>query len=344
MEALFSQLQYSVPAIMDSFSSILLLALAFNLIICRDIIMVRTFKTPLAMSGRFIDTLERRYNRGDLTPSMLRNDGISTAIIFAGSGIAVGLAFDWFATHVPFFWILQAMAIGTLFNLRTYLDQSRVMADALDRSVEEGRATLALVSGRDTEGMDASTVARVAVESSARTLATGVMTPALYFILFGTAGLFLFKTINTASSMIDERSEGMADFGWGNARLNELLLYPGGWLTALALSIATLGIKGANFKNTMKEPLRSAKNYFKKGAGSPVASIAGALNLKLGGPFQYDGHEIQAGWVGQGSVFADSYHVRRARLLYIYAIIAIMLIIGIFIFLKIPFPSDIFFI
>lgn len=342
MEALFSQTQFTIPPIVDSFSSILLLALVFNLIICRDIIMVRTFKTPLAVAGRFIDTLERRYNRDDLTADMLRIDGISTAIIFAFSAIFVGLIFDWFAMNVPFFWVLQAMAIGTLFNLRSYLDQSRVLADALDRSVEEGRATLALVTGRDTENMDSSTVARAAVETSAGTLTTGVMAPALYFIFFGTAGLILFKTISIATQMIDERSEGMANFGWGSARLNELLLYPGGWLTAFSLSLASIPIKGVRFKNSLQEPIRSAKNYFKKGSGSPVASIAGALNLKLGGPIQYDGQEINAGWVGQGSVFADSYHVRAARQLYVFSIIALMLIVGLFIFLKLPFPSDLF--
>ena len=340
MDKLFSIELFAVPMFVESFASVLLLALAFNLIVCRDIIMVRTFKTPLAMAGRFINTLEVRYNRSDLSPKMLRNDGVSTTIIFAISAIAVGLAFDWCATNIPFFWILQAMALGTLFDLRTYLDQSRVLADAMDRSVEEGRATLALVSGRDTENMDAPMVARTAVETSARTLASGVMTPALYFIIFGSAGIFLFKTINIASSMIDERSEGMANFGWGNARLNEMLLFPGGWLTAITLAISTLPVKGTKLKNAIQEPLISAKNYFLKGVGLPVASIAGALNLKLGGPIQYDGDEIEAKWVGTGSVFADAYHVRTARQLYIIACIVLMLVVGIFAFFKMPLPID----
>lgn len=340
---LFSISQFAIPLYVESFSSILLIALAFNLIVCRDIIMVRTFKTPLAMAGRFINTLEVRYNRSDLSPKMLINDGVSTTIIFAISAIAVGLAFDWLSKNIPFFWIIQAMAIGTLFNLRTYLDQSRVLADAMDRSVEEGRATLALVSGRDTENMDAPMVARTAVETSARTLASGVMTPALYFIIFGSAGVFLFKTINIASTMIDERSEGMSNFGWGNSRLNELLLIPGGWFTALSLALSTLPVKGTKIKSAIVEPLTSAKNYFLKGSGLPVASIAGALSLKLGGPMQYEGEEIEAKWVGKGSVFADANHVRTARQLFIVACIVLMACIGLFVFFKIPLPIDILF-
>jgi adenosylcobinamide-phosphate synthase len=340
---LLSFQQFAVPMYVESFASILLLALAFNLIVCRDIIMVKTFKSPLAMAGRFINTLEVRYNRSELTPKMLRNDGVATTIIFAFSAIFVGLTFDWLSNNVPFFWLFQAMALGTLFNLRTYLDQSRVLADAMDRSVEEGRATLALISGRDTETMDAPMVARSAVESSARTLAAGVMTPALYFMFFGSAGLFLFKTINIASSMIDERSKGMAYFGWGNARLNEMLLLPGGWATALILALSSLPIKGVKIKNALIEPINSAKNYFQKGSGHPVASIAGALNLKLGGPIHYDGKEIKAKWVGIGTVFADTYHVRTSRKLYMISIIILMLSVGLLILLQKPIPIDLLF-
>jgi len=329
-----------IPQYASSFSALLLLAFAFNLIICRDIVLVRTFKTPLAMASRSIDALETRYNRPELTPHMRRSDGISTAVVFIIVTLLVGIGIDILAGHIPYLWILEAFALGTLFSARSHLDQSMVLADGLDRSVEEGRATLALVSGRDTEEMDTPAVARAAIETTARTLSAGIITPAFYLLMFGAAGLLLFKTINIAPEMIDEKSELSADFGWAIARVNDVLMWPGPLITAIGLAFAALFTKGRRFVATLREATRSAHLYYHKGAGSAVAGMAGALNLKLGGPISYEGREIKGGWVGTGNVFADSTDIRAARSLFILAFALVMLkIVGIM-WIKLPVLAD----
>ncbi|MBD3668871.1 MAG: hypothetical protein HUJ16_12965, partial [Kangiella sp.] len=106
----------TIPQFAGSFEVMLLVALAFNLIVCRDIILVRTFKTPLALASRSIDALEMRYNRPELTPKMRRSDGVSTAVVFVIVTITVGIGLDWLAIKIPYFWLLEAFALGTLFN------------------------------------------------------------------------------------------------------------------------------------------------------------------------------------------------------------------------------------
>ena len=332
-----------IPQYASSFPALLLLSFAFNLIVCRDIVLVRTFKTPLAMASRSIDALETRYNRPELTPRMRRSDGISTAVVFIIVTLIVGISVDLLAQHIPYLWILEAFALGTLFSARSFLDQSMVLADGLDRSVEEGRAMLALISGRDTEDMDAPAVARAAVETTARTLSAGIITPAFYLLMFGAAGLLLFKTINIAADMIDEKSELSADFGWAIARVNDLLMWPGSLLTAMILAFASLLSPGRRFVATLREATRSAHHYHHKGAGSAVAGIAGALNLKLGGPISYEGREINGGWVGTGSVFADSSDIRTARSMFIKTSAIFMLFVVGLMWLKLSLLADILF-
>ena len=326
----------------QSTMTVILMAVALNLLICHETVMNRTFRSPLALIGRLIDTLERRYNRPELTEAMRRADGISTMVALIVTALSAGMMIHWLLLYLPGGWLIEALILGTVLLLRTYLDQSRILADSVDRSIEESRATLALISGRDTDMLGEAGVARGGVEHSARIFSEGIVAPVFYYWLFGLPGLLVIKIITTASFMIDEKSAYGADFGWAAARLNDFLLFPANRIAAIFLVMGAFVANGAAPGAAAKAMLEDHSGFAMGRLCWPVSTMAGALGLSVAGQIFKDCDPENTGWVGGGTRYADSGHVRAARQLVKYSGGLLLLIITIYMALGIPSPSDFF--
>jgi adenosylcobinamide-phosphate synthase len=57
--------------------------------------------------------------------------------------------------------------------------------------------------------------------------------------------------------------------------------------------------------------LRDAKRHFSPNAGWPEAALAGALEVKLGGPRFYHGVKVDLQWLGQGRELLTSTDIRE---------------------------------
>lgn len=322
--------------------TIILTAVALNLVICKETVMNRTFRSPLALTGRLIDTLERRYNRPELTEGMRRADGVSTMVALAVIALSAAMMIHWVLLYIPGGWLGEAFILGLMLLLRTYLDQSRILADSVDRSIQESRATLALISGRETDMLGEAGVARGGVEHSARIFSEGIIAPIFYYWLFGLPGLLLVKMVNTASFMIDEKSAYGADFGWAAARLNSLLLYPANHLAAVLLLLGAFITGGAAPGKAAKAMVGDHSGFTLARLCWPVATMAGALGLSVAGQIFKPCDPDDTGWVGGGTRYADSQHVRAARKLVVYSGGLLLAVITGYVALGIPSPSDFF--
>jgi adenosylcobinamide-phosphate synthase len=322
--------------------TIILTAVALNLLICRETVMNRTFRSPLALTGRLIDTLERRYNRPELTEGMRRADGVSTMVALVVTALSAAMMIHWTLLFIPGGWLGEAFILGMMLLLRTYLDQSRILADSVDRSIQESRATLALISGRETDMLDEAGVARGGVEHSARIFSEGIVAPIFYFWLFGLPGLLLVKMVTTASFMIDEKSAYGADFGWAAARLNDILLYPANRIAALLLVLGAFITGGAAPGAAAKALVGDHSGFTMGRLCWPVATMAGALGLSVAGQIFKQCDPEHTAWVGGGSRFADSTHVRSARKLVVYSGALLLAIVTAYMALGFPSPSDYF--
>jgi adenosylcobinamide-phosphate synthase len=115
-----------------------------------------------------------------------------------------------------------------------------------------------------------------------------VVAPAFWFALLGLPGLFAYKAINTADSMIGHRSPSHCDFGWASARLDDIANLLPARLSAIAIAVAAPlagGAIGAAFRLVGAD----ARNHRSPNAGWPEAAMAGALGVSLSGPRSYDG-------------------------------------------------------
>jgi len=175
---------------------------------------------------------------------------------------------------------------------------------------------VAHIVGRDPDALDEAGVARAAIESLAENFSDGVVAPALWLCLGGLAGGAAYKAINTADSMIGHRSERLAAFGWGAARLDDLVNLPASRLTALLLVAAAAITPGASAADSMRAVRRDARRHRSPNAGYPEAAMAGALGLALAGPRVYGGVRVDDTVMGVGRRDATPADIRAALALY----------------------------
>jgi adenosylcobinamide-phosphate synthase len=143
------------------------------------------------------------------------------------------------------------------------------------------RQRVSLIVGRDTQRLDASGVSAAALESLAESFNDGIVAPAFWFILGNIPGLFAYKVINTADSLIGHKEERWRAFGWAAARIDDVAnLVPARIAGTL---LVTAGFGG------LRVMLKDASKHASPNAGWPEAAMAGALGVRLGGATTYDG-------------------------------------------------------
>jgi adenosylcobinamide-phosphate synthase len=119
--------------------------------------------------------------------------------------------------------------------------------------------------------------------------------------------------------MIGHVEERWHMFGWGAARLDDVLNLIPARLAGLLLTAAAAG--------GLKVMLRDASKHASPNAGWPEAALAGGLAVRLGGPAYYDGiaHERAALGEGPAPTAAD---LRKGLYIYMRACALLWVVVG----------------
>jgi adenosylcobinamide-phosphate synthase len=206
-------------------------------------------------------------------------------------------------------WIALALLAWPALAQRSLHDHVRPVADALDRGdLPAARQAAGMIVGRDTAALDEAGVARAAIESLAESFCDGVAAPLFWLLTFGLPGVWCYKAINTADSLIGHREPQWRAFGWAAARIDD-----GANLAPARLGGVILCLAGPGGWRVMA---RDHGRHASPNAGWTEAAMAGALNLRLAGPIAYDGVVADKPWIGSGRVEANAADIRRALRLY----------------------------
>lgn len=237
---------------------------------------------PAVLMGRLVGAAETRWNRG----TALRRRG---TLVTLGL-LALGLGLGGLIHILPDRGVLEALTLAILLAQKSLVEHVRAVAAALRVSVAEGRASVAMIVGRDTAAMTGPDVARAAIESAAENLSDGVVAPVFWYLVLGLPGIVAYKLINTADSMIGHMTPRYRDFGWASARLDDLLNLIPARLTALMIALSHGWVDPAPI-------LRDAPKHRSPNAGWPESALAPVLNVALSGPRSYDGVQKDFPWV-----------------------------------------------
>ncbi len=231
-----------------------------------------------------------------------------TLLLIAGSAALAGWLLD--AVLLRGFWpaLITVLLATTGLAQRSLYTHVAAVSTALARNDLDGaRRAVSMIVGRDTGSLDESGIAKAALESLAESFCDGVIAPAFWLLAFGLAGLFAYKAVNTADSLIGHREPRWRAFGWASARTDDLLnLVP----ARLAGSLLAASAGGG-----WRVMWRDAGQHDSPNAGWPEAAMAGGLNIQLGGPVAYDGVPHPRPWFGSGAP-PDAAALRRGLHLY----------------------------
>ena len=239
---------------------------------------------PIVWFGRMISFGEKRLNRG----SHCKMKGALMAIFLIVFVFAVAWLIRWWLIRQALWlvWVFDAVVVFYCLAGTTLIREVRAVFVALDRSLEEGRAQVARIVGRDTSELSAQEVRKAALETLAENLSDGVIAPLFWLMLLGTPGMLAYKMVNTLDSMIGYHTERYLDFGCWAAHIDDIANYIPARLTALLMG-GKLGFIR-----------KYGRNHASPNSGYPEAALASILDCQFGGPHKYFGEMFYKPFIG----------------------------------------------
>jgi len=275
---------------------------------------------PVVWMGALLGTLDRRLNQDSMPEVRRRLNGLIALAALLTATILLALALQIVLLRLlpsRLAILVLAVVASTLIAQASLYTHVKAVADGLQaRGLAGGREAVAQIVGRDTGSLDAAGVARAAIESLAENFSDGVVAPVFWGALGGLSGIAAYKAANTADSMIGHLSPRHRAFGWGAAKLDDLLNLPASRLAALWLILAALLHRDADAGAALVTVGKDASRHRSPNAGWPEAAMAGALGLKLSGPRTYAAKLTEDAWIGTGRSAATVADLRRALSLY----------------------------
>jgi adenosylcobinamide-phosphate synthase len=189
--------------------------------------------------------------------------------------------------------VVEIICLAILLAGHSLHQHVKAVADALARNLDAARRAIGMIVGRRTTGMSAAEICRAAIETDAENLSDGVVAPAIWFLIFGLPGLFLYKMINTADSVIGYKNARFYAFGWSAAKCDDALNILPARLTGWLIALASIGA-GGGIAAAVKTMFADAPKHASPNAGWPEAAMAGGLGIWLAGPRTYGNRKVIA--------------------------------------------------
>ena len=247
---------------------------------------------PVVWFGRMIAFGEKRLNSGG--HRKLKGGLMAVALIALVFGISWLVRWWLMGLNSWIVLVLDAIIVFYCLAGTTLIKEVRDVFLALDRSLEEGRAQVARIVGRDTSDLSAQEVRKAALETLAENLSDGVIAPLFWLAILGTPGMLAYKMVNTLDSMIGYHTERYLKFGCWAAHIDDVANYIPARLTALLMIIFTSS-PFHHFTFIRKY----GRNHASPNSGYPEAALAGILNCRFGGPHKYFGEVFDKPYIGE---------------------------------------------
>ena len=231
---------------------------------------LKFIKHPIIFMGDYISWFQKKFYQD----SILRGAILTVSLLLIVYMITSFLAsFD----NILFQGFLASFALAS----KMLYDSVRDVISS--DNLEVKREKISMLVSRDTRDMSNSDVNKAAIETYAENLSDGVIAPLFYLLCFGIVGAYLYKAINTLDSMIGYRNERYENFGKVAAILDDIVNYIPARITAVLIAFLFFS------KKALLEFYKYGSKHESPNAGLPIASMALAIKVKLGGPTSYFG-------------------------------------------------------
>lgn len=263
----------------------------------------RRVSHPVVLFGRAIGLMDKLFNGKRLSADTKRFNGAAGIAVLLAASLFLGFVVHALLARLGFLGVVaEVVVVAILLAQKSLHDHVRAVSTGLKRDgVEGGRQAVSMIVGRDPATLDEPAICRAGIESLAENFSDGVVAPALWYALLGLPGLFAYKMLNTADSMIGHKNAKYLDFGWASARLDDLANWPAARLSILFIAAgAWLRKSKAAARAAIGTALRDAGLHRSPNSGWPEAAMAGAVGIGLAGPRIYGGARVDEPMMNAG--------------------------------------------
>lgn len=245
---------------------------------------------PIVWFGKIISVCEHKFNHG----KSKRLKGRLTAVaLIVGTYIATWLLLDVISPYVWLNVVVQAFMIFYCLAGTTLIKEVRMVFEAVDISLENGRIQVGRIVGRNTANLSPQEIRTAALETLAENLSDGVVAPLFWYALLGVPGMMAYKMVNTLDSMIGYKNERYLDFGCMAAKIDDLANYIPARLTALLMIFVSGKMRLLSFVR------KYGRCHASPNSGYPEAALAGILDCRFGGTHDYFGESVYKPYIGE---------------------------------------------
>ena len=296
------------------FALSMLIALMIDAAIGWPDALYRRIGHPVTWIGALIARLEARMNR-DGTNRKARGVLAALLVIAAATLPAYALAVS--LPQGLMGAVLAGVLAWPLVAARAmYTHVADVARPLAAGDLAGARAAVSMIVGRDPSQLDTAGVSRAALESLAENTSDGITAPLFWGAIFGLPGIAAYKAINTLDSMIGHKTDRYLDFGWFSARLDDWVNLLPARLTGVLFALAS-----SRPRRALHTMLRDARAHRSPNAGWPEAALAGALDIRLSGPRQYENHMSYEPWLNGQAADPSASCIWRGLRLYLRALV-----------------------
>jgi adenosylcobinamide-phosphate synthase len=207
---------------------------------------------------------------------------------------------------------VEILIIYYCISIRSLESSAMAVFRALTQTrLDDARAKVALIVGRDVENLNPEEISRATVETVGENLVDGVISPLFYAAMGGAPLALAYKMINTLDSMIGYKNDKYRDFGKVAARIDDIANFIPARLSIPVISLAAQTVAGKGAR-TFQTALTEGANHPSPNAGYSEAAFAGALGVRLGGPNYYHGSLVTKPYLGIPFNPINRNHIKKA--------------------------------
>jgi len=196
-------------------------------------------------------------------------------------------------------WIVHTFVLYSLLALGDLLRHVWRVEEALAcKDLSAARQAVAMLVGRDTDGMDAAACRRAAIESMSESLTDGFVSPLFWYGLAGLPGLVIFKVVSTMDSMVGFKTARYFRFGWCGARLDDAMNYIPARLACVLIAAVAVAVPACSPRKAWAVAVTQHAVLPSPNSGWSEAAMAGAIQRRLIGPLWNHGELVTDIWLG----------------------------------------------
>jgi adenosylcobinamide-phosphate synthase len=268
---------------------------------------------PLSIIAASVTWLEKKLNRDSRTNMDRAIRGGFVLVFVVLLCLVIGLFIAWLTGNRNWGWIVEVSLLVTLLGQGHAFHSLQRIGRSLQRGhPDRARKIIIDIAPDEVAVADEHAIARTGISWAGQQYALSVVTPCIWYVLFGFPGIMIYVGTRVTAQIIGQTNERYGAFGFAARQFHDVLYLFPARLSGLFIALAAIFVPTTQPAAALRTMLHEANRHYTMNGGWPLAALAGALELAFGGPRVVDGRRVDDPWLGSGSAQVMPRDIRRA--------------------------------